>query len=437
MDLWLILMLTILISIGIIAIYSSCIKYELQIKYVFMQFIACLLGILAMLLLANLNYQYYKQFDKFVYIVSILLLILVLVFGSYRRGTKGWFNFGPMSFQPVEIAKIMFILVMSSFLDKKANKINELSFLFYVFIIFICHLILIMMQPDFSSTLVYFPVTLLLLFTVGVKKFYLICILIFSTIAIGLPLLKTFLSMYLNFHQNSFFLYKIIFLSINYKIIIYILLLILLIIIWWILNKFKIKFSIIYPIILYIIILLGNISALIIEKSLKTYQKQRLIVFLNPRIDPKGSGYNIIQSKIAIGAGKFFGKGIKNGTQTQLGFIPEQHTDFIFTVIGEESGWIGSQLTLIFYFIFIFRCLVIAKESYDRYGSLIAIGLAAMFLFYVIINIGMVIGIMPVTGIPLLLLSYGGSSMFSSLCAIGILCSIHARRHVYFQYIKY
>jgi rod shape determining protein RodA len=173
------------------------------------------------------------------------------------------------------------------------------------------------------------------------------------------------------------------------------------------------------------------VSSTFVERSLKDYQRRRLVVFLNSHIDPRGSGYNIMQSKIAIGSGKFTGKGLKKGTQTQLGFLPERHTDFIFSVIGEEGGWIIAQFTLIFYFFFIWRGFVIAKESRDRYGSLVATGITTMFAFYAVINIGMVMGMMPVTGVPLPFLSYGGSSIFSSFCAIGILCSIHIRRHMY------
>ena len=134
----------------------------------------------------------------------------------------------------------------------------------------------------------------------------------------------------------------------------------------------------------------------------------------------------------AIGSGKLFGKGFVKGTQTQLGFLPEQHTDFIFSVVGEEGGWFFSQLVILFYLFFIWRALVISAESRDRYGSLLAVGIATMFAFYAVINIGMVMGMMPATGVPLLLMSYGGSSMLSSLFSVGILQSIYMRRHTYY-----
>jgi rod shape determining protein RodA len=392
------------------------------------------MGFIGLLFLANFNYQYYKYLNKVIYVLSLVLLIAVLIFGSVKRGTKAWFDFGIISFQPVEIAKIMFILVFTSFIDAKAKKTKKASFFISAFAILAGHLVLIMMQPDFSSTLSYFPVTLILLFIVGVEPFLLLCIIIIGGLAVGIPLLKTFISMQINFLQNETFLSNV---ATCFRTgwgsgYIIIAALFLIVCLWGILWKFRIKISLIYPIVLCGAILLGCAVSIPVEKSLKNYQRKRLVVFLNPKIDPRGSGYNIIQSKIAIGSGRFTGKGFKKGTQTQLGFLPEQHTDFIFSVIGEEGGWIMAQLTILFYSLFIWRALVIAKESRDRYGSLVAIGLATMFAFYAIINIGMVMGMMPVTGMPLLLLSYGGSSIFSSLCAIGILCSIHMRKHTYF-----
>lgn len=428
-DLWLVLAVFILLSISFCAIYSTSFT-----RYFFVQSIASGIGLVCLLFLASFNYQYYKHFSKTVYVLSLILLMTVLVFGSLKRGTKGWFDFGFISFQPVEIAKIMFILVLAAFLDAKAKFSKKVSFLICVFAMLMGHLVLIMMQPDFSSTLSYFPVTLVLLFLVDVNPFYLFCMVIFGGLAVGISLLDTFINLQLKFVQDGTFLFKFATFLKNDKNIICIILSILAFIMgfWRLLWKLKIEIPIIYPIILCLSILFGAVASVPVEKSLKDYQRKRLIVFLNPNVDPRGAGYNIIQSKIAIGSGGVFGKGLKKGTQTQLGFLPEQHTDFIFSVVGEEGGWLMSQATLILYFIFIWRALIIAKEARDRYGSLIAIGIATMFTFYIVINIGMVMGIMPVTGMPLPLLSYGGSSLLSSLCAIGVLCSISLRKHIYY-----
>lgn len=160
---------------------------------------------------------------------------------------------------------------------------------------------------------------------------------------------------------------------------------------------------------------------------LKPYQIDRLLVFLHPDHDPTGSGYHLLQSKIAIGSGMLTGKGLYQGTQTQLNFLPEHHTDFVFSVLGEELGFVGAAILLVLYILVIWRGLRIAVISESLFGSLIAGGIVAMFLFQIFVNIGMTIGIMPITGIPLPFMSYGGSSMVSNLLAVGLLESIHVR----------
>jgi rod shape determining protein RodA len=161
---------------------------------------------------------------------------------------------------------------------------------------------------------------------------------------------------------------------------------------------------------------------------LKEYQKQRLLVFIDPNVDPLGSGYHIIQSKIAIGSGMIFGKGLFNGTQSQLNFLPENHTDFIFAVVGEELGFIGAVIILFLYLIILLRSIKIAEEARDNFGTLLAAGITSMLAFHILVNIGMTAGIMPVTGIPLPLMSYGVSSLTSNLISIGILLNIYMRR---------
>jgi len=161
---------------------------------------------------------------------------------------------------------------------------------------------------------------------------------------------------------------------------------------------------------------------------LKDYQKQRLTVFIDPNVDPLGSGYHIIQSKIAIGSGMLFGKGLFGGTQSQLNFLPENHTDFIFAVIGEELGFVGAALILLLYFIVLYRGIKIAGSARDNFGMLLATGITSMLAFHVLVNVGMTAGIMPVTGIPLPLMSYGVSALTTNMVSIGILLNIYMRR---------
>lgn len=162
---------------------------------------------------------------------------------------------------------------------------------------------------------------------------------------------------------------------------------------------------------------------------LKPYQKNRLVSFVDPAADPRGSGYHVTQSRIAIGSGQMFGKGFLAGTQRELRFIPEQHTDFIFTVVGEELGFAGSVTLLALYLLLVWRGLHILSATEDAFGRAIAGGVVGMFLFHIVVNMGMTLGIMPVTGVPLPMFSYGGSSLVSNLMAIGLLEGISMRRH--------
>jgi len=173
---------------------------------------------------------------------------------------------------------------------------------------------------------------------------------------------------------------------------------------------------------------LGLMSIPFFWHFLREYQRQRLLVFINPNIDPLGAGYTIIQSKIAIGSGGLFGKGWLAGTQNQLNFLPERHTDFIFSVIGEEWGFLGALILILLYFFVVKRAFRTASSTGDVYGRLIATGIAVMLSLQVIINIGMTIGLMPVVGIPLPLVSYGGSSLVATLIAVGLLLNISMRR---------
>jgi len=163
--------------------------------------------------------------------------------------------------------------------------------------------------------------------------------------------------------------------------------------------------------------------------ALKQYQEDRLLVFLQPDRDPTGAGYNLAQAKIAIGAGGLTGKGLGSGTQSNLHFIPERHTDFIFAVLGEETGFIGAVILLGLYLALLVSALAVATSSRDLYGALIAVGIIGMWLFQILENVGMTVGMMPITGIPLPFMSFGSSAMVTNLAAIGLLLSVWSRRY--------
>ncbi|OGP68838.1 MAG: rod shape-determining protein RodA [Deltaproteobacteria bacterium RBG_13_47_9] len=177
---------------------------------------------------------------------------------------------------------------------------------------------------------------------------------------------------------------------------------------------------------------LGGAAILPISWSfLKEYQKRRIITFFNPELDPLGAGYHLIQSKIAVGAGGIIGKGFMKGTQCKLGFLPEQQTDFIFSALGEEWGLIGSLMIVGLYFMLILWGLRIAVQSKDRFGAILSFGVVAMLFWHIFINIGMVLGMMPVVGIPLPLLSYGGSFLLSTMIGMGLLLNVSMRRYLF------
>ena len=173
---------------------------------------------------------------------------------------------------------------------------------------------------------------------------------------------------------------------------------------------------------------LGLAAMPVLWHFLKDYQKMRIMVFMDPNVDPLGAGYHIIQSKIAIGSGLLFGKGLFGGTQSQLNFLPENHTDFIFSVVGEELGFVGCTVLLLLYLIVLWRGIKIAQNASDAFGRLLAVGITSMIAFHVLVNVGMTMGIMPVTGIPLPLMSYGVSSLTTNIMAIAILLNIQLRR---------
>lgn len=176
---------------------------------------------------------------------------------------------------------------------------------------------------------------------------------------------------------------------------------------------------------------LGVLTAVLGWFGLHDYQKNRILTFLNPESDPLGSGYHIIQSKIAVGSGGFLGKGFLQGTQSQLSFLPERHTDFAFSVFAEEWGFIGCSLLLLGYMFLIFWGIYISRRAADRYGMFLALGVTAMIFWHIVVNLGMVIGLLPVVGVPLPLFSYGGTSMITTMVGVGLLMNVSMRRFMF------
>jgi len=383
-------------------------------------------GIGIFILLLFIHYQKIGEYAFIIYMCGILLLVITLMFGKRVRGARSWLTIvGGFGFQPSEFVKISAIIMLSKFLDRIGEEIRSVKNVLLSLGIIFLPMGLVLLQPDFGTALAYLPIGLVMLYFSGIKYTHLFSILIIFGIAITLPLLTTFSKLtdltslaFLQMLDDSKVVFTIALLFGILSFISFIL--------FRILKKDYISESTK----IFLIFFSGVILSTIFSKWLKPYQKERLIVFLKPTIDPFGAGYNIIQSKIAVGAGGLFGKGLLGGSQSQLGFLPERSTDFIFSIFAEEWGFMGAFFLLALYGLFIYRGIMIIHDTKDMFGCLVATGIVGMFLFHIIINIGMTIGIMPITGIPLPFMSYGGSFLLTCIAATSILYNIEIRRYI-------
>ena len=418
----------ILVALGILTIYSvgahSSKTKTMEMQYV-KQIYWAIAGFIIFVLLLWVNYQKLGEHALLIFVGSILLLILTLLIGKRVRGARSWITLvGGFGFQPSEFVKLGIIISFAKFLEKNNEGIKEIKVVILALIIVFIPMALILLQPDFGTALVYIPIAFVMLYFAGIKTSHLISFLIIFAIAVALPLLTTYFQLihsgkttFIETLSETMVIVKI---SLIFGV---------LCIILFGLYKFF-KSDVIYKaMIVFLIFFIGLLLSALLNDFLKPYQKQRLIVFLNPKIDPFGAGYNIIQSKIAIGAGGLFGKGLMGGTQSQLGFLPERSTDFIFSIFAEEWGFMGSFFLLVLYTLFIYRGIMVVYNAKDLFGTLIAAGIVGMFLFHLIVNMGMTVGIMPITGIPLPFMSYGGSFLITSLAATSLLFNIEMRRY--------
>lgn len=376
------------------------------------------------------NYQIYVEQYKKLYMFIIALLIGVLVFGVTQRGSHSWFRFGLFSFQPSEICRIATILISAAFLERNKQSIKEFKTLFWLAVILLPIFGLIMLQPDFSSIVVSAPALVVLLFAAGINLYYFGLIMAFGIAAGFFPIAWTYLGLNPDIAQNSFIAQLILNLRDNWW---YVLAFCTLVVfISWLFKQFLKQFRIYVPALLVFIvagaILAGFFSGLFVEKKMKPYQRKRVEAFLAPKSDPKGASYNILQAQIAMGSGGVFGKGLFSGTQSRLGFVPERHTDFILAVLGEETGLFGTLGVLFLYLLLLWRTTITATLSSDLYGYFVCMGIFGIFFTYLIINFGMLIGLVPVAGIPLPFISYGGSNLVASMWAFGIVESVYRRR---------
>ncbi len=422
----------ILSFVGIVMIWSATFSTG-RLTFVQKQLIALIIGILLLIIFSIINYQLFQPYFWQLYTFCILLLIFVLIVGTTYRGTRAWIDLKFFTFQPSEIVKIIFILFLAGYFDTKWTKYPKLSEIFIPMGFFTLIFILLILQPDFSAIVVYLPIIFSIFYFVGVDKKMLFYTILFGTLTTGLFITKVYLS--LNEYSLmpkilQFFYSSLTGFNLQWLIVIFILILISYFI-WWILRKLLFTVTLTSLIITLTVIFISYSLVVVSHKIIKPYQQKRIVAFLNPYFDPSGAGYQVIQTKIAIGSGKILGKGLFNSTQGKLGFVPEKHTDFIFSLLAEEFGFVGSTIVVFLYFILILEGINIMKTARDTYGSIIACGITSMFAFYFLMNLGMCLGLLPVVGLPLPFVSYGGSNLISSYLAIGLLNSIHIRKFMY------
>ena len=416
----------ILMVIGILFVYSSGITSEgvlISNEYK-RQIIWSAAGIIIALIVAIFNYRRIYDLSIYLYLATILLLIYTCVFGRIAYGTR-WLRLGSFGIQASEFAKITTILFLAWYLDstKRSQKIF-IRFMVSCIIVF-SPMLIILIQPDLGTALVFLPILIGMTFVAGISKRYIIflglCI-IFTGILLVLPLWQgtimgnAFPAMMM-LSNKRFIAVCCLSLSLTAAIA------------WYGFIRFRKRyfFWICYVFGIFIISLGTSFAA---NMVLKEYQIMRLIVFMDPNVDPRGSGWHIIQSVTAIGSGGLLGKGYLQGTQSHYRFLPEQSTDFIFSILSEEWGFLGGIFVFALYLVIILRVLRTMRITPDPYGSFILAGLVSMYTFHFFINVGMTMGIMPITGIPLLFLSYGGSAIFSAMTGIGLALSVHVRRYL-------
>lgn len=358
-------------------------------------------GLVLLLLLTRFRYDRLQQWPWIIYIITNISLLIVKFVGTSALGARSWLSVGGLNIQPSEFAKIGVIIVLAAVLG--AEEAATIPALIRALAILALPWGLVFVQPDLGTSLVFGAIAFGMLYWANAKPGWLILMLS--------PPLSAILY---SFGADNKIVMGLWF-------------------VWLVLMGVISWKSLPWPRIgafgaVLINAISGSMGTWAWENILKDHQRARLTSFLDPNQDPLGSGYHLIQSSIAIGSGQFWGRGLNQGSQTQLEFIPEQHTDFIFSAVGEELGFVGGMLVLLVYWLMCLRLLIIAQNAKDNFGSLLAIGVLSMIVFQTIINVGMTIGVSPVTGIPLPFLSYGRSALLTNFIGIGLVESVANHR---------
>ncbi|MCK4666466.1 rod shape-determining protein RodA [Candidatus Dependentiae bacterium] len=416
--------------IGVLAI-SSASQHEadtIKLSAPFVkQLIWIILGMILIAVLSQIDYEIFRKLSWIFYFIIVLTLIFVLFKGGESRR---WINLNMIKLQPSEFMKLPFIMVISAYISKRTvlstqpSILEELKVLAVTGILTVIPVFLIIIEPDLGSSLI-FPFILIAILYVADININILFVIIFLCFSVGLSLVFEILWLEEITDISPFIMRIILIIKEHLGMFLSLLLILLMVIlISIIINFLGLKVNYAAIIFIWLIFAIGFILGNKMGGFIKPYQRARIMTFVKPGFDSKGSGWNVLQSKIAVGSGMTRGKGFLKGTQHRFRFLPERHTDFIFSVIGEEFGFIGSGILIILYISLIIQIFLIAYYANSVFGKLLASGILFLFLFHIIENIGMAVGMLPVTGLPLPLVSYGGSSFLVFSAAMGILLNI-------------
>ena len=383
-----------LVGMGLISVFSA--TYDAGAAATFdRQLIWAGGGFVFLLVMAFFPIKTLQRIAFPTYIAMLCMLLVVLVVGKTTSGSKSWFGFAGLGGQPSEFAKVATILALAAFLSRTTTSLSNVRHLVIAAGIVLIPIALILAQPDLGTAVVFFIMLLPILYWAGAPNFILAAI--FAPIIVAAGALFGTFALLFTLALAGTMLY------------------------WTRENRFAAAVA-------FGVTLAVGLSVQTVYDRMPAYQQKRIATFLNPELDPRGAGYNVVQSKVAIGSGGVFGKGYLQGTQTQLNFIPEQWTDFIFCVPGEEFGFAGGSLVLLCFTALLLHGIHVANLSKNKFASAAAIGIIGVFATHMLINIGMSMGILPVIGIPLPFLSYGGSALIANMAMVGLLMNFYSNR---------
>ncbi|GMU96532.1 MAG: rod shape-determining protein RodA [Ignavibacterium album] len=388
----------ILTIIGLAAVYSSTLNNPQATDNFERQLLFTLVAYVVFFITYALPTNTFKLISGPSYIFALLLLVVVLIAGKRVSGAKSWLAFGSIGFQPSEFAKIATILLLANFLTRLNNNIDSFKDILISLMIGFIPVGLIMLEPDMGTSFIFISFILIILFWKGI-----------SLLGLFVVLSPGFVAIASLFGSVPFIASLVVVLVV----------------------LFFFKRDLFFNGSVFAINLAAGFFTDNLYNALSPHQQARIKSFIDPMSDPLGSGYNSIQAMVAIGSGGLFGKGYLQGNQTQLQYIPEQWTDFIYCAIGEEFGFIGAMTVLSLFLIIFIRLLNIASTSKDEFLSIVVIGIFGVYFTHFLINVGMVIGILPIIGVPLPFVSYGGSSMLLNMFMLGIVLNIFRTRKNY------